>query len=628
MPLDLHHRTLTNTALPYITNCSVTDSRPRFVSGSNNCMTSLKGFVERRPAWGAYGATTQIATGRIKRIFGWQKWAGAFYVMLSVIDPTTTFSKVYKQKIGTDADFVELTAAADTGTAEAYDYATSNNYVFFGNGTSMWKYDGTTVTRWGITGPTAAVSTALGGTGLSPTTGYKYQIAWLNNTTGHTSSPSPYMAAYVKPVNQTVTISGNTTSDTQVTHVRIYRTADGGTTYFEHPASPIVYATWVSSGYADSTADTALLTQTAPALDQNDQPPALKGITWYAGRLWGFAGMRVYYSGFEEIPVGTTDMPEEAFPPDNYYAFGQEVTGLAVAGAETKNTVDANQGGILMVFCSGSIHSIQGDSITNFRRGTIVSAGRGCRARTAIAVSDGMVAWLDSSNTVQISDGITIKELSRDIRPDIAIIAHGAASMAFHGTGIYRWLLLADGETGVDKCHVYDLDLEQWMPPWTGQNIKALAQVETAAGTFRLLAGINGLVHNLTTSTYHDGVAPGNPFAAVAVLGLIDIVEDKPSESGSVLHVGLESNAVAATTVSVLTDEDPVDGVAGFVSLSAITGNPVVPHARTAGTSLIENHYKTESGPIARRASVKINWAAANSNFKTYSIDIAYRMVR
>lgn len=627
MALDLHHRTIPNTALPYITNTNVIDGRPHYTGGSLNVLTSLKGFVERRPGFLSYAATTQIATGKIKRIFGWQRWDGAYYIMISVPDAPTTSCKVYKLKIGTDADWVELTACAETASGASYDFESAANHVFMCNGVKMLKYDGTTVTNWGATGPAAAVSTALGGTGLSPTTGYKYQIAWKTSS-GHTSSPSPYMAAYVKPVNQTVTITGNTNADTQITHVRIYRTADGGSVYFEHPASPITYATWVASGYADSTADTALTSQVGPLLNQNNRPTAGYGVKWYAGRLWVFFANRVYYSGLEEIAQGTSDMPEESFPLENYYTFGRQVGGLGVAGTEVRNTGDATQGGILMVFCVSAIHSIIGDTRANFRRGTIVSQGRGCRNRAAIAVADGMVAWLDTTNTVQISDGTTLRELSLDIRPDIAVIVHSAASLAFHGTANSHWLVLADGTQGVDKMWVYDLDLNRWMPPWTFGTPTAIQAVEVSDGTFQLMVGMAGIVHTATAAAYLDGVSPGGVFPATAVTGLFDIVEDKPSESGSVVHVGLESNAVAASTVSLLTDEDPVDGAGSFVSLSTITGNPVTPHARTQGTYLQENHYKTESGPIARRCALKLTWAAASSNFKNYAIDVVYEKVK
>src|SRR5207249_4283183 len=104
---------------------------------------------------------------------------------------TSTTSKVYKLKVGTDATFQLLLTSSST---EPFDFTVSADHVFFGNATDMKKYDGTTLTGWGITAPSNATSTALGSTGLSPTVGYKYVIAWENSTTGHISSPSPLMA--------------------------------------------------------------------------------------------------------------------------------------------------------------------------------------------------------------------------------------------------------------------------------------------------------------------------------------------------------------------------------------------------------------------------------------------------
>lgn len=604
MPADTKtkHKQVLDTALPYIPNASVVADIPCYRVG-NNVMTSIRGYAERRPGTTTTTADNFAASGTIKRRFLWRRWSGSFIEMLNVV--TGSSSIVYKLEIGTDLTFQSLFTSSST---EPFDFAVASNHVFFCNGTDMKKYDGTTATNWGITKPTSAVSTALGAGSLSPTVGYKYVIAWENQTTGHISSPSPEMAAYVVPSSQNVTITGNTTTDTQVTHVRIYRTADGGSIYFEHPSSPVTYATWIASGLTDSSADTALLKTVAPMQDQNNRPTASKGVVWYAGRLWTFTGDTVYHSGWEEIPVDTSDMPVECFPPDNFFSFGQEVTGLDVAG-------DPSDNGVLVVLLGGAVHKISGDTLETFRRGIISKEGYGCRQRAAITSSGKIVAWLTTGDTVHYTDGSMIAELSVPIRPDLTGISHPAAAMTFHDDGLHHWLVLMDG--GAGKLRVFDQDREQWMVPWTMDGITAIHSGETSVGVITLLLGRIGTPVQMTPTGYSDD---GDAYSASLTLGLTTIAEDPSPESrGYVDYISIERNSYALSDVSLLIDDEPRTGA--FTSLFANQRNP--PY-RSDGAGLIERQYPTARGPVGRRASVKFDWPAESTNFNLYSFDTAY----
>lgn len=615
MGQNLKHKTITNTAIPYFTNTSITDDRLRLITSSSNILTSSKGFLERAPGFAAYTADDYASSESIKRFFTWRRWDGTFYVMICVIESApSTFSKVYKVKVGTDTTFQLI--HTDSTSAEPFDFAVANNHIFFCNGTDMKKWDGTTVTGWGITGPSAAVSTALAAGALSPTTGYKYVIAWENSTTGHISSPSPLMAAFVIPSAQNVTITGNTTSDAQADKVRIYRTADGGSSYFEHPSSPIAYSTWAASGLVDSSADTALKTNTAPAQDQNDPPPAAYGLRWYAGRLWVFVGDKAYYSGFEEIPLGTSDMREECFPPDNYYSFGQQVKGLGLTGGAVNNLYD--QSSALIVLCDIGINKVTGDTRANFKRETITKS-RGLKNRACVTEHDKLTVWLDASNTIQSTDAVSVQELSIPIRDRIESITHADCSLASFDDGTKNWIVLLAKVAQNANIFAYDVDVKMWMPPWHQSTV--LTQIgsgEIAAGTKRLFLANDGKPEYMTTGAY---LFNGAAFTAIALLGLLPI-SDNPDDAAAVRYVAVERNNIANAGVAILTDEDP--SVGGGTNLATISGNPADPPLRTNGQSLIEKRYSTESGPVARRASLELTWAAANSNFKLYSIDIAY----
>jgi hypothetical protein len=518
--------------------------------------------------------------------------------MLNVV--TSTQSIVYKRRIGTDATFVSLFTSAST---EPFDFAVANNHVFFCNGTDMQKYDGTTVSNWGITAPSAAVSISLGAGAITATAGYQYVICWENQTTGHISSPSPISALTV-PVLQDVTITGSTTTDAQVTHVRIYRTADGGSIFFEHPSSPVTYATWTGTGLVDSTANDELLGSAfAPLQNQNNPPVASKGPVWFAGRLWTFAGDTVYYSGWEEIPIDTSDAPEECFPIDNFFPFGQEVIGLAT-------TTNA-----LLVICAGTIFKITGDTLDSFKRDTLANR-RGTRNRATVTSNGKICAWLESSNTIQYTDSVQVQELSLPIRNDISSIDHAQAAMTFHDDGLHHWLVLMDG--GAGKLRIYDQDKEQWMPPWTITGLTAIHSGEVAAGTLRLMAGRSGRPVEMSLTTYAD---EGNAYAASLTTGLSVIAEEaSPDSPAYVDYISLERDSNALSDVSLLVDDDPISG-----TFTSLFGNEREPPFRTNGVALLEKQYPTERGPVARRASVKFDWPATTSNFALYSYDLAYK---
>lgn len=497
-------------------------------------------------------------------------------------------------------------AGASTDVLLPYDCVVANNCVFAANGTIMRKWDsGLLNTVWGIAGPTAAVTFTNGAGALSPTVGYKWQIAFGSVLTSHISSPSSASVSTSAGVSRRYTISGNTTTDAQVDRVYIFRTIDGGSIFFEHPSSPILYTTWTASGFEDNTADSSLTTAVAPLVNQNNPPPASLNPTWFANRVFTTSNNILYYSAFEELVRG---IGEESFPPVNQRKLADDITALGVGGQ------------FLMIFTIDKIYRIFGDSLATFRFDTFAT-GRGCINRAAVTSFAGMCAWLDSSNTVWVTDGTKLKEISYPIRTDISSIVHASAAMTFHISGNINWLILMDG--GAGKLYVYDLDTEQWMPPWSVSGITCIHSGQTAAGTRQLFLGRSQ--RPLVQDTgYQD---EGSNYSASATIGLVDIIpEDNPSTYGALDHVELETNTVTASGLAWETDEDPSTATYNTVSSADVTDPP----NRTQGASLVEKWYMIYSDPNnkgARRVSIKITWAAANSNFKLYGAALAYKEI-
>jgi hypothetical protein len=99
------------------------------------------------------------------------------------------------------------------------------NATYMCNGTDAKKWDGTTVTGWGITAPAVATSIATVGSGsLSPQSGYRYVYTYKNSTSGHESTASPQSASTGGPLtSKNFKLTGTLSVDAQVDKINIYQ---------------------------------------------------------------------------------------------------------------------------------------------------------------------------------------------------------------------------------------------------------------------------------------------------------------------------------------------------------------------------------------------------------------------
>lgn len=108
-------------------------------------------------------------------------------------------------------------------------YNVTTQSIFALNGTDRKRITGATVAEWGITAPSAAPS-CVAGSGSSKTFGVVYTYVRKSGTTVECES-NPSDADSVDTDND-ITITWVASSDSQVTHVRVYRTLDDGETYY------------------------------------------------------------------------------------------------------------------------------------------------------------------------------------------------------------------------------------------------------------------------------------------------------------------------------------------------------------------------------------------------------------
>lgn len=160
------YRTFVNTAVPYrsfINPLTSGTADTLLVPGSQNVLTSPKGYAERRYGFANALESTPTVFNNLQRIFSWNTFSGQFIQMACDIN-SSGFAQVYKMVQGVDASFVSL--FTDT-TANVFDFSTSNNTCYFSNGNVAKAWNPTRgLTNWGLSiGAVNTSVTQIAGTG-------------------------------------------------------------------------------------------------------------------------------------------------------------------------------------------------------------------------------------------------------------------------------------------------------------------------------------------------------------------------------------------------------------------------------------------------------------------------------
>jgi hypothetical protein len=496
-----------------------------------------------------------------------------------------------------------------------YSFTVANNYLYASNPYDTFKWSPAHgVQNWGIQGMAGYPVVTLITGSLTATKGYQYVVTYVNSTSGHESSPSAPSVTTGPFTAKNMTIAWGTPVDPQVDFVNIYRTPDGGAA---NPQEMGLVAQVLvgSSPYTDSAPDSALsAVQFAPGFYVNDPPPQMLSIVSYAGRIWGAIGVKVWFSGQEEISNG---VPQESFPgasinspAGNFFAYETEPTALA----------PLTDG--VAVFVPGRIQKIEGDSLDTFRRYTLL-AKRGTVTDFTVKVVGNSVLWFDRSHQLWLSDQ---GEIGRDIRPDMSMATLTTAQAAIHIAGEQHWICFLDPDNKL--LYVYDLDIGGWNVPWSVAGT-CIESIDVASGVTRLAVAINGHVLLENPGIYLDQTTQYDAFAVTNPVSLSP--ENNPDFVANLHHIAIESNEFQPLTVSVKTDEDPgrltENNIAirggGFNPLNTVNDPPM----RRNGIYLIQKNYMGSPDPAApacRRLAVRIDWRQPEpALWALYSIDFA-----
>lgn len=603
-PQDTQHRLIQDLALPYASYVTPVEDTP-YIAQGYNVMTSSRRVLERRP--GFSGQLEKVLTtlgGRIENIDTWRRWNGSNFVMLSVV--TTTDSRVFKLEIGRDNSFTQIFSIPGT---QPFSFIAQNNTCYFGNGKpdSMMQFNGTRTVPWGIDPPTKVPIGNLVAvpSGINCLTDYHLRYTYWDAVNGAESSASEVNDCLGQFTNMGIAWSVWASPNPRVTHIRLYRTTDGGSVdpreMQELTQSPIAN---VDATVTDYTEDADLRNRFAPGLQVNDPPPPLEGFRSTGTRIWGKTGNEVWYSGFDEV---TNGVQEECFkgaftrsPSGNVYPWNDFVGPLEVMAGK-------NPG--LAVFLPSSIHLVTGELRADLSRDPAEReyGTHGLYNSTAFG-SD--VGWYDNSGQVRSA---TIGELSADIRKEISQLDPDWTYVKTHISGTHRWLCVLDSLSGI--LYVYDIDMHKWQTPWPC-GATAIHSGEIAPGKRVLFAAIKGQIWYMQDGVFTDA---GTAYPARLRTGLVPLApEQNPDVLQAIDSVSIERNGEDLDDIRISLDDLPSYDE-GFVSIKVNEGDPT---DRKKRVKLIERRYTVDNTEgAARRMCIELSWPAEATGFEVYSIN-------
>jgi len=249
---------------------------------------------------------------------------------------------------GNDIYLNETSIASSLSSAEwsaikynSFNSATEN--IFAVNGTNRKRIEGSSVYEWGIAAPTVAPTTAIGAlTGLTGAYRAKYSYCRKEGTTVVSESNLSPASNSTTLANQSLSVSFTASSDSQVTHVRVYRTLAGDVTYY-HDQDIAIGTTTVDTNTADGSLGDAEATD-------HDRPPSGTFAIGpnYNGTCFILDGNRLYFCKPKQ--------PE--YWPTSYY--------VEVGPLQDQCVAAAFYSGQLYVLTKYGIYHIQGTAYNTF----------------------------------------------------------------------------------------------------------------------------------------------------------------------------------------------------------------------------------------------------------------------
>lgn len=407
-----------------------------------NFFYGLGGVLKVRP--GAERKTT--ASMGASGILGGVRYYPASGAAHLVVDHGTTW------KDSTDAGVTFATLTLPSGvTLSAFtqaNYIQSRDLVFHVDGINQpLKFDGTTVSKWGVTGPAAAGSgSQTTGGSLSLTSVYQWKITFVTPTMESNGSITPGSFT-LTGANNKIDLTGIPTgpAGSGVTQRKVYRTKAGGSIfYFEG-----TIADNTTTIFSLTVADSALGTEVP--FDKDPPPADLKFIELFKNRVIGIKA-----SNLRQIAIGELFEPE-VFPPAFAFTIpfpeGDKATGLRA------------RGDLLFIIGTSTIFVMVGDSPFNFTiRQTF--ADEGSVSQWGIVEVENVIMF-PTRFGFSAFDGANSKVVSLEIEPTLRAEMSLATLSSIAGeydteNRVVRWACPVGAGFGTRKEYVFDLFRRGW----------------------------------------------------------------------------------------------------------------------------------------------------------------------
>lgn len=419
--------------------------------------------------------------------FQFKKQSGTKYNLL-----VSTTGRLDQLNSDTTTTVINATAFT-SGTSHIPIFAVANDLCFIVNDVDQKKFDGTNVTKFGITRPAAPTATAVAGGAMAAGV-WDVALTYFNSATGHESSRSDFSSVTLAAGNLRINVSWLAPTDTQVTHVRVYaRQQTAGQNAYRAVAGATPAADATYGGYVPATLATQLdisatqysaFTLLAPS-DVENNPPAsgLKAPVWHYSRMFLFDSGNLYYSKIRDnVPF------PEAFDPGNYEPVNPNDGDTIVGGASF--------GGKLYIFKKQSIYRLVGPDPNSWQV-ELVTADYGCSSIKSVCFADGVMYWwagalgmaamaIDGApvslgktylgsltNTVLNETGFSIVAGAVDVQNQTVL-------MAVPEFGSTRNTLIVPFSYRAKRFHA------EW---WNPFDVQSLWPVETSTGLLQLFMG-------------------------------------------------------------------------------------------------------------------------------------------
>lgn len=493
--------------------------------------------------------------------------------------------------------FISLGSSSDTwGTTFSPGDINNTNFGISiqGNNSSassaQWSVDFVRITVYGTGGPVIAVSGSAGT--FSATVGYKYVFAYGNSTSEGVSNPTPPSAStgiFTNKLNVSVTLTAST--DPQVNQIRVFRTKDGGSTFFELPTSP--YSN-TSTSILDTSPDSSLnlfsFFLLSPTFENNPPPAGLINLTYHLNRIWGSVGNFVYYAGGPDTLLGNGN---ESFPPENVFSFPSPV----------KKLIPISNG--LLVFTTDDTWIIVGTTTSTFYS-MIYQEGLGILSWNALDISGSNIFMYTSDKQFLVGTASGLNEIGFAIGDQLeANYDPGSVYVASLISGTRdKAVFIEDGVGSWFRCNWNQPP--EGGPAWSPEatlvgGATAVVSVETSPGVHQLFVGqSNGTVLVRNLSIFNDN---GNSYSAFITIG--SLVLAQPGQLAEVSSINLELQKVGSIpSVGVLLDE--ISG--GFETLVNSVDSPAV---LTPSKTVLSRRFDLSQGndaALCRHMQVKISF--------------------